>query len=729
MATSLSPKQTLPSHLTPFIGRKDELRKLLDLAQNSSFRLVTILGPGGIGKTRLALEAAGLLRDQFPNGTFFVPLSQINTADELLPALSERFGIRLPPGGDLQQAVLDHLKDQQALLILDNFEHLLNEAPLINEILIAAPQVHILVTSREKLELEAETIFHLEGMQIPADLTLDAAEYDSVQLFQQKARQLRPEFTLNEANIPGILQICRLVDGNPLGILLAAAWAEHFTPYEIFDEIRQNLDFLISTVRDIEPRHSSMRAVIDSSYKQLDEHHKTVFRRLAWFRGGFDLGAARAVAQADLKTLIALVDKSLLTRVSEMGRYYLHELLRQYTNEKMEAAGEKEAVIGAHARYFMTFAREREARLVSREQNAALDEIQANFDNIRQAFSAIVTQCDYSTARSVLPSLYAYCDIRSKFYEGESLFRLASEGLAPRSDEPPDPVWALALLSWYDMRFYIDRFDSFDKISSQAKICLDAAELTKDPQGIAASLVLLGAVKEGQGDFNAAIQYYKKGLHTYPPLDDAFWINMRIGLAYQAIREYSQAIRAYEACFKRGQETGERARIGWSLLNTGWVLLEQDKPKEAESFLRSACDQFTQVGNSIGIIWANYYLGQTAIELKDTARAIEFARIARETATQIRSTSWINKTDELIRRIDPQTATALQEPVKRENESFSTRELEVLHLLKSELSGPEIASKLVVSLNTVRFHTKNIYQKLGVNSRLEAIQRAKELGL
>jgi predicted ATPase/DNA-binding CsgD family transcriptional regulator len=729
MSPSSSPQNILPIRLMPFIGRKVELQALSNLLSEPSVRLVTILGPGGIGKTRLALEAAAWLTDRFPGGIFFVPLAQLNAADELLPALAERLGVRLSPGSDLLQVLCERLRDQQALLILDNFEHLLREAPLINDLLSAAPQVRILATSREKLDLAAESLFHLEGMELPAGEHIDASGTDALQLFIQKAHQVRPDFTLYEANLTGALRICKLVGGSPLGILLAAAWVEHFTPHEIFAEISHNLDFLTSKARDIDPRHHTLRAVFDSSYRQLDDQQQAALRKLGCFRGGFTLPAARAVAQADLQTLIALVDKSLLLRVAETGRYSLHDLLRQYANQELQASDEQESILAAHARYYMTFTGERAARLVSRQQNEALDEIQADFDNIRQALAETVAQRDYATARAVLPSLYAYCDIRSKIYEGESMFRLASEGLAPPGSAAPDAAWALALLSWYDLRTYIERFTSFEPIHAQAKRCLQQAELAQDPQGMAASLVLLGAILEGQGNFKAAIQYYKKGLRVYSPLDDAYWVNMRVGLAYQALGEYAKAIRAYQACYRRGQETGERARIGWSLLNIGWALLEQSKPREAEAYLARAREQFSQVGNPVGSVWANYYLGQAALELADTDRARGFALLAAETARQIHSSNWIRKTAELLGRIDLQAAPRTTEPLKLENEAFSSRELEVLRLLKSELSGPEIANRLFVSLNTVRFHTKNIYQKLGVNSRLEAIQRAKELGL
>jgi predicted ATPase len=500
------PSSTLvPGRLTPFVGRQVELQQLLNLMRNPSVRLVTLLGEGGIGKTRLALEAASNLQGQSQIDVYFVPLAQLTTVDELLPALAGILGVHLPPGGDLEQAVLEHLRNKQTLLILDNFEHLLEETALINEILIAGPQVKVMVTSREKLGLEAEILYHLDGLKLPQESVPDVEQYAAVQLFLQKARQVRPDFSLNTTNMPAVLRICEFVDGNPLGILLAAAWVEHFSPNEIFSEIDDSLDFLTSIMRDTDPRHTCMRAVFDSSYRRLDENQRTTFRKLACFRGGFDLAAAKRVARTDLKSLIALVDKSLLSREVDSGRYDLHELLRQYAYDELASEGERDNIIAAHASYYMKFARERETRLISPEQTMALDEIQSNFDNIRQAFSVAVECRDFSTIRSVLPSLYAYCDMRSKIYEGESLFRLASEGLAPRENEAPDLAWALALLSWYDMQIYIERLESFDEIESQAQSCLDQVKRVHDPQGAAASYVLLGAISEGRGNFKTAI--------------------------------------------------------------------------------------------------------------------------------------------------------------------------------------------------------------------------------
>lgn len=527
------PTHPFPVRLTPFVGRQADLERMLDLLQNPSIRLVTILGTGGIGKTRLALELARVLHDQFQHGALFIPLAQLRMIDELLPALAGALGVQLPPGGDLQQAVLAHLAGQQILLVLDNFEHLLEEAALISDILVNGPQVKVLVTSREKLNLEAETLYHLGGLELPPlDSLQNPKEYDAVRLFLQKASQVQPGFSLNIVNTPAVIQICHLVDGNALGILLAAAWIEHFSPAEIAAEISNSLDFLSHQVRDAEPRHFGMRAVFDSSFNRLDEHLQAVFRKLAVFRGGFDLAAAAAITGADLQSLIALVEKSLLARDPNTGRYELHELLRQYGAERLAASSDHENTLAAYAEHYSIFVCQREGQLISPSQTAALDEIQTDFDNIRQAFVKLIENRNFESARSMLPGLYAFCDMRNWFYEGEALFRLASERLAPRAGEAPHSVWTLALLSWYDMWTYIEPFESFEEIALHARNSLEQAMSIGDAQATAVSLILLGVVARHQGDFKTAIQNYERAMQVCPHLDDIYFVNIRIGLCY-----------------------------------------------------------------------------------------------------------------------------------------------------------------------------------------------------
>ena len=218
-------------------------------------------------------------------------------------------------------------------------------------------------------------------------------------------------------------------------------------------------------------------------------------------------------------------------------------------------------------------------------------------------------------------------------------------------------------------------------------------------------------------------------MKSSPALDDIYWVNMRIGLCHQAAEEYPEAIQSFQISLQRGKRTGERVKMGWSLLNIGDTLLRQGNPKEAKEYLEQALALFQEVGTTMGVLWSNYSLSRIALDIGNPTHSRELAEDALQIARQIHSIKWIRKVEELLGQIDPQPKQAVARSGDLDLEPFSQRELEVLQLLKSDMSGPEIARTLVISLNTVRYHTKNIYQKLQVNNRLEAIYRAKELGL
>jgi predicted ATPase/DNA-binding CsgD family transcriptional regulator len=720
----------LPSRLTPFVGRQSDLQKLAGLLCDPTVRLVTISGMGGVGKTSLAVEAAGRVKDDFEHGAAFVPLAQVSSVDELLPAVAQALGVQPPSGGDLQRAVLDQLSNLHLLLVLDNFENLLDEAVLVRDMLMAGPRLKVLVTSREKLNLEAELLYSLEGLELPSSEDLPEAPLsDSIALFLQRARQVRPTFSLDSASAAAVVALCRMVDGNALGILLAASGLEHFSPTEILEQATSSLDFLARRLRDVEARHSCLRALFESSFRRLDEGQKGVFRKLSVLRGGFDLAAAKAVAGASLDDLISLVEKSLLSRDLQSGRYDFHALLQEYAREALEAAGELEQTLTAHAAYYTSFFGDREARPVSNLQPAALDEIQADLDNIRQAWSTVIARRDFETACRMMPGFYAFCDMRTHYYDGEAMFRQAKEGLAPRPGELPNGAWAIALLSWYDMYHYVDTWESFVEIKAQALRCLEASAAVADAQGLAASQVLVGEVLAHEGEPVRAIECFQAAAQASPLLASTHWVDIRIGLTYEAARDYEAAIAAFQVCRRRSHETGEKVKEAWALINIGDCLVFQGKPREAQPYFEQARDLFSQVGTPDGVLTAIYGLSGVVSALQQPEQALELARQAQAIADQLHLPHWAPKMDALLRQLDPGAAAAPARRGAAGVEALSERELEVLRLLKSELSGPEIASRLVVSINTVRFHTKQIYQKLGANSRLEAIRRAKDLGL
>ena len=294
-------------------------------------RLLTLVGPGGAGKTRLALEAAARRVDRYPHGVHFVPLASVASPDLLAPALAESIQFAVDgahSGFSAQDQLLDYLSERSTLLVLDNFEHLVEGSGLLSEVIERAPQVELLTTSRERLNVQSEWVFDVEGLGLAENGNGSAS---AVRLFVERATQVVPGFALDDAGYSQALRICRLVDGMPLGIELAASWISLLSCAEIADEIEGGIDFLATSMRDVPDRHRSLRAAIDQSWRLLTDEQRSAFSRLSVFRGSFDRSAAVAVTGADLRLLSELIAKSLLRR-PDFGRFELHELLRQYAS-------------------------------------------------------------------------------------------------------------------------------------------------------------------------------------------------------------------------------------------------------------------------------------------------------------------------------------------------------------------------------------------------------------
>ena len=329
----------LPARDTSFLGREKEISEVQEAL--ASHQLLTVIGLGGAGKTTLAIEVGitcvenARATGHFPNGIFFVSLTALQEPDAIVPALASAIGFSFYPGSEPRAQLLDYLHEKSMLLILDNCEHLLGGVDLFSEITRRAPRVRLLVTSRTRLNLQNEQIIHLAGMDMPArESAEDIAGYDSVRLFLEHARRLRHDFKLSTENLKYVVRICRLVDGLPLAIVLAASWLAMLSPMEISEEIERSLDFLETEARDLPERQRSMRAVFEYSWNLLTQRERATFRNSSVFRGGFTRQAALQVMGCSLRDLMSLTDKSLLQR-DWGGRYQLHELLRQYAWEKL----------------------------------------------------------------------------------------------------------------------------------------------------------------------------------------------------------------------------------------------------------------------------------------------------------------------------------------------------------------------------------------------------------
>jgi predicted ATPase/class 3 adenylate cyclase len=431
----------LPTSLTAFIGRETELVSLHTLLSDSHNRIITIVAPGGMGKTRLALEAARQMVQAFPQGIYFIALDRISSAELIVQSVAEVLPISLASNEEPKSRILDYLRDKKVLLVMDNFEHVLDGATFVQEILTAAPRVQNLATSRAKLNLTGETVFNIEGLTVGE---IDLEKNSAIQLFALSASRTRPKFELNDAVLPAVTKICFLVDGMPLAIVLAAAWIDTLSVDEIATEIEKSLDMLETEKRDVPNRQRSVRAVIESSWNQVDTSAQILLKRLSVFRGGFTRAAAQEAAEASLRGLSQLVDKSLSRRDPNSGRYSIHELLRQYAEEQLKkSADDEKSAHENHAKYFADFMKTCWVHMRGDRLKISLLEIEVDIDNIRLAWIYWSDKQDAPRLLGFLDAMFIFFETRGSFVPAIQLFRNAAKKLA--SNEP-DIVCARALV-------------------------------------------------------------------------------------------------------------------------------------------------------------------------------------------------------------------------------------------------------------------------------------------
>ena len=319
-------KTNLPSSMTPFIGRSGELEEIRQ--QLGKTRLLTLTGPGGMGKTRLALKTAEDAVDDFKDGCFFVSLAPIGSVDHIVQTIAEAVNFPIPTNEDPKYQLLRYLQKKNLLLVMDNFEHLMDGAGIVSEILQNTSGVKVLATSRERLNLKSETALSIAGMS--------EGNQDAVALFLQSGSKAQPGFEPSPDELNQVENICRSLGGMPLAIELAASWLHVLSVDEIYDELQKGLDILETEVRDAPERHRSIRTVFEQSWSLLNENEQEIFMRLSIFRGGFTREAAEKVAGAPLRQIAGLVNNSILRHDPNTGRLEIHELLRQYGEEKLE---------------------------------------------------------------------------------------------------------------------------------------------------------------------------------------------------------------------------------------------------------------------------------------------------------------------------------------------------------------------------------------------------------
>jgi class 3 adenylate cyclase/tetratricopeptide (TPR) repeat protein len=440
-------RHNLPTQLNELIGREQEVAELAGLLGRE--RLVTILAPGGTGKTRLALEVAAGASDAFPDGVFFVPLAPLRNSDSIPQAIAESIDVSLSSDADMQEQLLDYLRAKQQLLVLDNFEHLTAATTLVPAILEAAPGVRVLATSRARLNVSSEVVYPLSGLG--GGGTTDLFESAAARLFVREASRAMPGFKLQPADEAPLRQILQLTEGTPLAIILAAAWVDTLPVREIAAEIARNVDFLETDQADMPDRHRSMRAVFDYSWEMLGEAERKLFCQLSIFRGGFTRAAASAVAGASPRDLARLAGKSFLVASPEAGRFAIHELLRQYGEESFAAdLSLRNETVQKHVQFYAERLEEIYGLVTDGKQPAAIALIEADLDNIRTAWNTAVESGGW--AMSVLSAIafWFIYEVRGWHLPGADLFGAAASTLASRPDcDPGIRAFCLAAQAWF----------------------------------------------------------------------------------------------------------------------------------------------------------------------------------------------------------------------------------------------------------------------------------------
>jgi predicted ATPase/DNA-binding SARP family transcriptional activator len=543
----------IPAALTPLIGREHELVQLIALLKRDDVRIVTVVGVGGMGKTRLAQELGRVSGTHFSDGVCFVSLTPLVDASALAPAVL--VALDEHPTGDAQQALLLSLRSLRMLLILDNFEHLLAGASLVSAIAEAAPGITILATSRERLHVHGEHQFLLNGLAVdPGTDTAD--DSPALRMFIECARHLQPAFVVDNSNDAAVHRICQIVDGMPLAIELATSWIGMLEPAEIADEITQNLDFLTTEWQDLPPRQRSMRAVFDWSWSLLDESEQHVLQRLAIFRGGFTRNAAQVVAGASLAVLNRLLQKALVKagEGNRSGRYELHELLRQFALEDLTRdPDDAEATAERHLVFYLGLA-ERGDRgdrgdrgAPKTESEAWLGDVARDHENIRAAL-----------AYSLEPRLPAQI---AGGLRGEPIDAKKAE-LGLRLAGAVWPFWQRHCL-FNEGRGWLERLLAG----------------TPEATSLARATALYGAawLAHDQDDFPSADSFFTAGLALDQDLgqtDRMASVLVHRGIMARGQGQYPEAIALIEAGLKLSRAAGNLAGVAFSLFRLGVVLRE-----------------------------------------------------------------------------------------------------------------------------------------------------------
>ena len=532
-------KERARGYSTPFVGRKTELADLGARLTDPDCRLLTLTGLGGCGKTRLAQEAAAAVAGRFADGATFVALQPIPRPDLIVSAIAQALGLVFYGDAPYEQLAA-FLSSKTMLLVLDNFEHLLDGAALLSDLLAAAPGLTVLATSREPLRLQEEWLFPLGGLSAPLSVYSNKLmEYDAVQLFLAHARRVQPSFEPPNEN-EAVIQICMLTGGLPLALELAASWLKGLHAAHIAQAMRHNLDLLSSNMRNIEPRHRSMRAVFDQSWELLSERERQIFAWLSVFRGGFASTAAEHVAGATLADLAGLVEKSLL-QLDSLGRFGIHELLRQYGTMQLAARQETDTAFAAHSRYYAELMRHHEASLKSPQQLETMQAIEHDFENYRQAWEWALAKQHSANLHTMMNGLYLFGFLGSRHVD---TFHMFQQALAqPIADDRL--LGRLLVRRWGSLHWWFQAATDYREAFAAIERALGIAQAAGDDFESAFCHLMAGYALAGMGRSAEVAPHLEASKALFEKLGEPYyvaWALSRLGYLYAALNDPDKEI-------------------------------------------------------------------------------------------------------------------------------------------------------------------------------------------
>src|SRR5215212_5563072 len=595
-------RNNLPLQPTPLVGREKEVAEVCDLLRGEETRLLTFTGPGGIGKTRVALQAAADLLDDFPDGTFFAPLATLTQAELFFSTVAETLGVQETGEQPLDESLKDYLKERRLLLVLDNFEQVLGAAPTVTELLAAAPGLKVLATSRAPLGLYGEHEYDVPPLSVPdvrhlPDLKV-LSQYEAVRLFIERAKAAKADFEVTDESAPAVAEICVRLDGLPLAIELAAARIKMLPPKAMLQRLGSRLKLLTGGARDLPVRQRTLRGAIEWSFALLDEGEQVLFGRLAVFSGGRTLEAIEAICDAEgdlpvdaFEGVSSLLDKSLLRQEEGPNgepRFVMLETVHEFAREQLQESAEAEEIKRIHAQYFLTLAEEAYTELKGANQLQWLEKLEAEHDNMRAALSWASERKEVEVALRMGGALFEFWSMRGYHSEGR---RRLEAALAMDGRVSPE-VRAMALAGVGELA------SAQGELDRAQEACQEGLQLLAQEATSEAKLNLLdslGFVALHREEYGQAKELFEEGLELSREMSDTWWLAsflLFLAIVPHYLGDYERATELTEESMDLFREQGDKHSLAHCLNNLAMMVYSKGDLRQAGKLTEEAVALF-----------------------------------------------------------------------------------------------------------------------------------------